>query len=289
MSGVMQSLFFAAAGAAATGLYEFTDVTFSSSVTGPSGPSTAQAQSAMTGTPTPSAWNTDSSFFTTSSGIMLWTVPKTGTYRITAAGARGNPSGSTNKGALIRGDFALEQGTKLRIVVGQLPTTNGGGGGSFVVNETGSTNGDIYVIAGGGGGKSGGTNGTATVTNANGTVSNGNGGTAINTGYNGPAGGGFFTSGTVSTGSPTGNVGSGFLQGAAGGAATGGGSGGFGGGGSGGSDALAGGGGAGGYSGGSGSSDGGVGVGAGSYPNGTNQSNSANSNDGSGYVLIEFL
>jgi hypothetical protein len=289
MSGIMQSIIFTAAGAVAAGLYEFTSVTFNSNVTGPTGPTTTQAINVMSGTPTPSAWNSNTSFFTTSNGIMLWTVPKTGTYRITAAGASGQTASSTNRGALIRGDFELEQGAKLRIVVGQSPTGTGGGGGSFVVKETGSTNSDIYVIAGGGGGKTSGSGGTATTSNANGTVSNGNGGTAVNTSYNGPAGGGFFTSGTVSTGSPRGNVGSGFLQGVLGGAAAGGGSGGFGGGGSGGADSAAGGGGGGGYSGGSGSSDGSGGQGAGSYPNGANQSNTGNSNSGAGFVSIELL
>jgi len=270
-------------------LYSFTNVTFGAGASGATKPTLANVQSAMTGTPTPSDWNTNASYLSVTNGIILWTVPATATYRITANGASGNPASTTNRGASIRGDFSLTQGEKLRIIVGQSPTTNGGGGGSFVIKETGSTNSDIYVIAGGGGGKSGGSAGQSGNSNANSTVSNGNGGTAINTSYNGPAGGGFFTNGTVSTGSPRGNVGVAFLNGGDGGAATGGGAGGFGGGGSGGADTIAGGGGGGGYSGGSGSPDNTSGVGAGSYPNGTNQSNTGNSRSGAGQVIIEKL
>lgn len=270
-------------------LYEFTNVTFSAALTGATGPSTLQAQNAMTGTPAPSSWNTNVAHFTTNNGIQLWTVPASGNYRIEAAGASGNPASSTNRGAIIIGEFALEKDQKLRIVVGQSPLGTGGGGGSYVVKETGSTNDDIYVIAGGGGGKTGGAGGTATVANSSNTVNNGNGGIANNGSWNGPTGGGFFTSGQLSTGSPRGNPGSGFLQGSAGGATTDGGTGGFGGGGSGGGDSAAGGGAGGGYSGGSGGPDGSSGQGAGSYPNGANQVNTANARSGAGYVTITKL
>lgn len=274
-----------------TELYAFSTVTFGAGTTGPTGPTLAQVQGAMTGTPTPSNWNTSAANLSVTSGIILWTAPVNATYRITAAGASGYPQSTTNRGATIQGDFSLTQGQKLRIVVGQYPTAGtGGGGGSYVIKETGSTAADIFVIAGGGGGKSGGAGGTATTSNSSGTVSNGNGGLANNNSWNGPAGGGFFTSGTVSTGSPRGNVGSGFLQGSAGGAASPSGPGGFGGGGSGGGDGAAGGGAGGGYSGGSGGGDGSSGQGAGSYPNGTNQVNTANSNTlVGGYVTIQKL
>jgi len=272
-------------------LYSFVTVTFSAGGnTGATGPTLAQVQGAMTGTPSPSAWNTNAANLSVTSGIILWTVPSTANYTITANGASGLSPNTTNRGASIRGDFSLTQGQKLRIVVGQLPTGTGGGGGSFVLRETGSTNADIYVIAGGGGGKATGTGGTATTANANNTVSNGNGGLAVNSSWNGPAGGGFFTSGTVSTGSPRGNIGAGFLQGAAGGSASPSGAGGFGGGGSGGQDSGAGGGAGGGYSGGSGSPDGAGGQGAGSYPNGTNQVNTGNpAGTGVGSVIITKL
>lgn len=275
---------------AASDLYTFTNVTFSAGTTGTAGPTLAQVQAAMTGTPAPSNWNTNAAYLSVTSGIILWTAPSTATYRITANGASGNPASTTNRGATIRGDFSLTSGQKLRLLVGQIGTgTNGGGGGSYVIKETGSTTADIFVIAGGGGGKSGGAGGTATTANSSGTVSNGNGGNAFAGSWNGPAGGGFFTSGTVSSSTPRGNVGSGFLQGGAGGAATPPGSGGFGGGGSAGADGAAGGGAGGGYSGGSGGPDGSSGEGAGSYPNGTNQSNTANNWSGGGSIVIEKL
>ena len=270
-------------------LYSFTNVTFGAGASANTGPSLAQVQAAMSGTPTPSNWNTNSSYLSVTNGIILWTVPATATYRITANGASGNPASTSNRGATIRGDFSLTQGEKLRILVGQSPIGTGGGGGSYVVKETGSTNSDIYVIAGGGGGKSGGAGGTATPANSSNTVSNGNGGLAQNSSWNGPAGGGFFTNGTVASSTPRGNVGIAFLNGGNGGAATGGGTGGFGGGGSGGADSAAGGGAGGGYSGGSGGPDGSSGQGAGSYPNGSNQSNTANNNSGAGSVVIVKL
>lgn len=272
--------------ATVTELYSFSTVTFGSNITGPTGPTLAQVQGAMNGTPDPSTWYSNSSYLSVTSGIILWTVPAAGTYEISARGASGNPASSSNKGALLVTRVTLNTGAKLRILVGQSPTTNGGGGGSFVLKETGSTVDDIYVIAGGGGGKTTGSAGQSGNANANSTVSNGNGGFAVNTSYNGPAGGGFFTSGVISTGSPRGNIGFGFLQGGAGGSLTGGGSGGFGGGGSGGSDTAAGGGGGGGYSGGSGSADGAGGVGAGSYASGNVQTLATNSNSGTGYVVI---
>jgi hypothetical protein len=270
-------------------LYAFTTVTFGAGTTANIGPTLAQVQAAMTGTPTPSAWNTSAANLVVNTGIILWTVPATATYRITAEGASGQPPGSTNRGASIRGDFALTQGQKLRIVVGQVPTGTAGGGGSYVVRETGSTNSDIFVIAGGGGGKGSGAGGTATTANSSNTVSNGNGGIGTSASWGGPSGGGFFSSGTVNTGSqPGGSPGSGFLQGSAGGSG-GAGSGGFGGGGAGGADSAAGGGAGGGYSGGSSGGDGSSGQGAGSYPNGANQINTANSRSGAGQVIITRL
>jgi hypothetical protein len=272
-----------------TELYTFTTVTFGAGTTANIGPSLAQVQSAMTGTPTPSFWNTSADNLVVNTGIILWTVPATATYRITAEGASGQAPSATNRGASIRGDFALTKGQKLRIVVGQVPVGTAGGGGSYVVKETGSTNSDIFVIAGGGGGKSGGTGGTATVANSTNTVSNGNGGIGTSQSWGGPAGGGFFTSGTVNTGSqPGGSPGAGFLQGSAGGSG-GAGNGGFGGGGAGGADSAAGGGAGGGYSGGSSGGDGSNGQGAGSYPNGANQVNTANSRSGAGQVTITRL
>ena len=116
------------------------------------------------------SWLSDTSFFNVTTadgtyplGIQLFTIPKTGTYRIEARGAYGGSVGSTaytgGIGAKIRGDFNLIQDEKLEILVGhpgynRNATWGGacGGGGSFVIKESGSTTSDILIIAGGGGG-----------------------------------------------------------------------------------------------------------------------------------------
>lgn len=275
-------------------LYDLQEVTFNAPIDGFTGPSLQQVIGALSVTPN-TGWQNSTANLNVTNGIILWTVPQSGQYRVTAAGSRALPTTSTsNRGAVISGVFTFTIGQKLRILVGQLPTNTGGGGGSFVVRETGSTNADIIIIAGGGGGKAGGAGGTATTANSSNTVSNGNGGIANNTAWNGPTGGGFFTSGQVSTAQPRGNPGFGFLQGGAGGAQQNGGQasngvGGFGGGGSGGRDGAAGGGAGGGYSGGSGGPDGSNGQGGGSFPNGGSQTNTANSNAGAGWVRITNL
>jgi hypothetical protein len=273
-----------------TSLYTFTTATFNTGgLSGGVGPTLAQAKSSLTG-PEVSAWRDNTSFFNMIvNGIQLWTVPATASYTIIAAAAAGFPGSATNRGANIQGTFSLTQGEIIQILVGQQGDGTAGGGGSYVIKNGGTTNADIYVIAGGGGGKSGGAGGTATTSNSSATVSNGNGGNAQNSAWNGASGGGFFSSGTIASSTPRGNVGSGFLQGGVGGVTAGSGAGGFGGGGSGGQDSAAGGGAGGGYSGGSGSADGSNGQGAGSFPNGTSQSNTANSQSGNGFVTITKL
>ena len=120
---------------------------------------------------------------TVTGGIQSWTVPVTGSYRITAVGAAGfsatNLEYDGGRGARIAGTFDLTMGDVLQIVVGQqgsfstddddkvvgeAPTNNadaenpagssgeqsdgGGGGGSFVVDNSDNP----MLIAGGGGG-----------------------------------------------------------------------------------------------------------------------------------------
>lgn len=89
-------------------------------------------------------------------GIQIWTVPLTGTYRITAKGAQGGTgprSGSGGYGAMTRGDFMLEQGSELHVLVGHEGRRNevmvGGGGGSFVFTGYDAT--EPLLAAGGGG------------------------------------------------------------------------------------------------------------------------------------------
>ena len=98
-------------------------------------------------------------------GIQIWSVPITGVYSVTAWGASGR--NATNKfgnvswtrggrGAKIKGQFQLNAGEKLKILVGQQGDVGrspsvvhgGGGGGTFVTKEDDTP----LVIAGGGGG-----------------------------------------------------------------------------------------------------------------------------------------
>ena len=304
---------------AGDGLYTFTSFTFTNaSVTGRFGPSLANCLSAYdTGT---NAWLNNTSFFNViTTGYQRWTVPKTGTYQITAIGAAGG-WGSQTRGAGTRmiGSFSLNQNEQLNIIVGQMggdgapgcggSNKGGGGGGSFVVR----TDGTALIVAGGGGGGSVlylGTNVNANITEggnqgadtggAGGTFGSGGGIITTQCVGHGGAGGGFSSNGGA--GSDSGTAGAGLsygngLNGGTGGNQYGGtiAAGGFGGGG--GSSTYMGGGG-GGYSGGGSGGVGscacaglGAGGGGGSFNAGTNQSNTANHNTTShGSVLIEFI
>ncbi len=266
---------------------------------GTTGPSQSQCDSSYSGT-------TLDGEVTVTSGIQYWTVPATGSYVITAAGAAGgmNTGGSFigGYGAEMSGTFSLTAGDTLAIVVGQRGTDSGsssssedagGGGGSFVYNDT---TGVLLMAAGGGG--SGGENDNNTTnmtTYKNGTTStcgkdapahdgglvsggcSGSGGGIDGPTYGQGGGGGYLTNGSGAGGGYS------FLNGA-----NGNGKGGFGGGGNGGGD---GGGGGGGYSGGASGSGGGnpdgPGGGGGSYNGGTSQTNTSGVNTGHGYVVIE--
>ena len=97
---------------------------------------------------------------TVSSGIQVWTVPRTGEYRIEAIGASGGYSEDSfiktgGRGARMIGNFNLTKDEIIHVLVGQKgekgnsnPKTAGGGGGTFVVKE----NNKPLIIAGGGGG-----------------------------------------------------------------------------------------------------------------------------------------
>ena len=296
----------------------FTNFTFrNANKIGRTGPSLAELRAFYDTTTYP--WlNDNDQFNMITNGIQLWTVPTTGTYRITARGAQGSaPGGSTGgRGAVMTGDFSLTAGEKIQILVGQtapvgvtarVDKSSSGGGGSFVVKYTGVTNvvADILVIAGGGGGTgSDRPSGADAVTTTSGVAgraggaggTNGSGGTG--TGSNG-GGGGFLTNGTQT------GFGSSFLNGGLGGAinasyaANGGG---FGGGGAPQNGLLFRYSGGGGYSGGgasttfgnldgTGSTTGHWGGGGGSYNAGSNQTNLSGSsgNTGAGSVYIELL
>ncbi len=141
-------------------LYAFTGATFTpGSASGRTGPSLSQARSGLTGTGV-SAWKNNTSYFNTSNGIQLWTVPANGTYELSIAGARGGNSGygsrAGGQGARLKVNAVLTSGTTLNIVIGQQGRSGnpgrggGGGGGSFVYS--GSIGGTGLIIAAGGGG-----------------------------------------------------------------------------------------------------------------------------------------
>lgn len=132
----------------------------SCNVTGRFGPTLAACQSAYAGQAALLATLAMPGY----QGFQEWTVPTTGSYTITAAGAGGGTTTFApaigGHGAILSGTFVLTAGTVLQIVVGQAgidaqyvgPTTvpdAGGGGGSFVVKKAGAL---PLVVAGGGGG-----------------------------------------------------------------------------------------------------------------------------------------
>eukprot|EP01045_Picozoa_sp_COSAG04_P003752 COSAG04_NODE_155_length_22379_cov_5.613707_20_plen_305_part_00 len=95
--------------------------------------------------------------------MQIWTVPATDTCTIIAAGANGGSfdGNQGGHGAVMQGDFELEAGTQLRILVGQRGSDRPdsgdwgapGGGGTFVVREDNpDSNEGILVVAGGGAG-----------------------------------------------------------------------------------------------------------------------------------------
>ena len=276
-------------------LYAFTLATFTpGSQTGNTGPSLAVAQAGLTITGD-QTWKTNTAFFDVVSGIQIWTVPTSGTYRITANGARGGQSYNWGPqgglGASMRGDFVLVGGDKLKILVGQQGDGNtydgGGGGGSFV---TTFTNSPLIIAGGGGGGAPSGFNGSGGIV---GRIVTSGGATAGGAGGSDGSGGGQW-SGAGGGGGLTGNGanaagswgGYSFTNGGQGGSTQA--RGGFGGGASGGGTNGAGGGG--GYSGGGGSAWSYEGGGGGSYNIGTNQVNTAGGAPANvGSVIIERI
>ena len=207
-------------------MYDFAYHTFTNAgAEGPYGPTLSQCRSAYSG----ASWTQNNAFFNMSylQGFQEWTVPKTGTYRITAIGASSGSdmtgdnytNGARGQGASITGDFNLIKGEIIRIVVGQRGqnqpshTTCGGGGGSFVVRAPYNTNDSILVIAGGGGSAENPSDPQAptdqhatTATNGQNSYigsthlfwrTNGNGGGVQPSSNGGGGGGGFFTDGAT--------------------------------------------------------------------------------------------
>lgn len=296
------------------GLYVFpigSSATFSSSQSSAAqnGPTLVQARSAMSGSPTPSNWNTDASFFTTdANGIQKWTVPISGTYSIDSYGAAGGiGQNCTNQrggyGSRVYGVFSLTRSQVINVVPGRKGTDStcgwggGGGGGSFAWLDGQTV---PYIAAGGGGGGSGyqisqcgdapnSTNGNQGEGACNNVQNGGAGGSNGNAGAGGsctgPGGQGWY--GGVSAicgGSATWTALYTNPQNPHGGWCNASGWGGFGGGGS----SWGGAGGGGGYSGGGGSgwAYSGYGGGGGRYNAGSSQSFGFQSNSGEGFVTI---
>ena len=259
--------------------------------TGRYGPSQSECDSAYSGT------NLANDVSIIGSGIQEWTVPTTGTYRITAYGAQGGDS-SGGLGAILQGDFLLNEGELLEILVGQQggnynPDSTGGGGGTFVANSGASTINDLLIAAGGGGGginrgQYPGDDASFSESNSDGNHVNGEGGDFLY-GYSAGGGGYLYDGG----GDGSGLGGHSFVNGGVGGydgegTYSQGGFGGGGGHGNGGNNRA---GGGGGYTGG----DGGENTenheagGGGSFNSGSNPVNEVGLNSGHGKVEIELL
>ena len=281
-------------------LYLFTSATFTSAgVTGQTGPNLAQCKDAYS--TAGYSWATDYLDMTTQ-GYQLWTVPRTGNYIVTCAGASIYTLASGfGKGIVIQTTISLTKGDQIQLLVGQRGTpasaagfeTDGAGGGSFVASGVTPATGVCLVAAGGGGSFRPVINTGDAVQNAVVTTSGAaglltSGGTAGLGGdrsfYLGGGGGGFIGNGTRDGGvvDSLPYRGTSFRNGGLGGdyrPTASGGAGGFGGGAGGGTYGTAGGGG-GGYSG------GGIGNaagGGGSFPSGATY---IGMNTGDGYITI---
>ena len=281
-------------------LYTFSSHTFTNcGATGQDGPSLTQCKASYS-----PSWTDNTSYFNvTQTGYQIWTVPETASYEIDAYGARGGYNYPSNNdggyGARMRGTFSLSEGDKYMILVGQMggrePTNDtsdgsGGGGGTFIVKGTsysGRSISDVLIVAGGGGGAPSdahnGVAGGGGLANPNNTDTSGG---LRDPDYHTGGGGGFNNNGQSSGYYP--NVkGMAFTNGGRGGSY--GKPGGFGGG-AGTSNSHPGGGG-GGYNGGNSDQDPGQngGDGGGSRNNGTNQTNTAGTNNDHGKVIITKL
>ncbi len=119
---------------------------------GRNGPSQSQLNTVYAGTPLAGA-------VTSVNGIQKWTLQSGGLYSIEVFGAQGGGSTSRpgGKGARMKGEFGLANGTVLNILVGQSGFINdvsagnrGGGGGTFVWDSASPS--QPLIVAGGGGG-----------------------------------------------------------------------------------------------------------------------------------------
>ena len=224
-------------------------------------------------------------------GIQFFTVPETRVYRLEAVGAAGGGT-MPGWGAKVSGDFYLQQGEVLKMLVGQVGSeetfsreynAGGGGGGTFISKEI---NEECLIVAGGGGGCGADGPGSGAIFNEfdDNTGELGLGGEC----WDGNAGAGFWGGGCYGFGHPGGSSAGSFVSGGWGGygSAEGGqGSGGFGGGGG---EGYADGGGGGGYSGGNGANGDGIGGFGGSSFNSGDNPTEDGYNSGPGFIVITW-
>jgi len=144
-----------------TYLYPFNSFTFT-----PNGATGAAGPTAFTYNTSIYPWV--GTYLTLNAGIQVWTVPATGTYRITAAGAGGNQYNNDGsgggRGVIVSTSVTLTKGNIIYILVGQTGVIGSayyyasGGGGTFVCQYNGgpttsASSYTILLIAGGGGGR----------------------------------------------------------------------------------------------------------------------------------------
>lgn len=274
-------------------LYSFTTFTFGNAgYTGRGPPGLNQVVSAYKAADPTAAWVTNTAYLNMAQaplaqqGYQAWTVPATGAYRITCAGAKGgNSSQAGGAGGIITASFDLNSGDKLIIIVGQIGVQQvgaGGGGASMVINAADTTYPMLLAAGGGGGGSS--NPGTSPNTVQTGAATSGYGGGSLT--YSGAAG---YSANKVSTAAnPAQSVL--YSNGVGGANGTGGAGGGFPCAGGGGQSAYQGGGG-GGYTGGSGGGSSTLAGSAGTMYSAasTYTFSSGVTNNGNGYVTVTLL
>jgi len=150
------------------GLFGFTTATFTALTQSYVGPNLSEARSLVSNATGDTSWINNTNYLNTNSGIVLWTVPRTKTYRIKAAGSRGGVNHdytdwSTTQdttGAIMQAEFSLTEGDKLAMVigsqggpgVGNANTGSQGGGGTFVwIGNSSEIGGNTLLLAAGGG------------------------------------------------------------------------------------------------------------------------------------------
>jgi hypothetical protein len=199
-------------------LYPFSFFNFTSNIVGAGGPTLGNLYNTYSNAG--NTWITNTEYFTVPNdwrGFQIWTVPRTGPYRVTVAGSRSGiavgwtsnvlAANAHGRGAVVQSVFNLQRGQRITLVVGQ-PSANttttsysspGGGGGSFVmlgnIASMGFANVTPLLIAGGGGACGTWTSNTAIfpggygVTTRRGGNSAGNGGATITSNRVGAPGG----------------------------------------------------------------------------------------------------